>query len=1382
MNPNTVTYGQIKASGAKNLTQYMQMQSNQPSTPTQSKASGGSSSNSSASAAAGIVSKNTYDVKTQTYTDGSGNKFSMQQKDIPKGTVVINALTPSGGGSSGSSGGGSTATTTANASISSGVYDISTQTYTDNLGNKYSMAPNKVPENADIIKTSKDPITLSEESRSVIKEEPIYENVLDTDKYQDWINKRKTSFDEQTTKSVLLKSEQLKSRQDIERKRTLVKEKTIASTGYSDEFNKSLTKKRQTSYEIRQKRLGEQANKELEEDFEQRKTLFAKDIEAGRSSFVSRKQTGTKITTYEYQAPVVSQESGFYKYFSDKGKTISYIPDGSVMPSLTAAKQTETTSTVDLSDLLVKDKGLKDYTYADTKTFMPVDFEQREKSNYIAPVLGQPREVFDISDSAFKTQTELVFANKPNVIIDVAGMEIAKAGRSFLKDVFGVDLTKGKTLSKTSGGNEFALPDIQTDFSKGSLTSIEVKTNTVDFLGSKIPTLSATSQRDNNLFDNPIKNTVSTAYDATTSLAGGLAANMFSTRTTQSGYDYKSSYSLVLTGEIKAEQYKEQGFLNPKRMVLDEITSEVPKSIEDSYYLGKLGSETAGWFVLPTASMIGQASRAKNAEEMILPLAIGGAFRVVSPVLAKPASNLLAKANTGVENVLTKYLGSKAPVLASEIAPSIYNNLLTEDRVIKGLMVAGSAVEIGGLSFVPQEQKKEYIRQVGLMNAFVPAGYRIADTGLMLVDTAKVFAVASIGGTKIKPIKDFMDAVTYEKFIKTGGGTPISAVPETDQINLLRGIGENQKVSAMFDELGVDPLLYNTGAAYRSAYDSGYEILPKIGNYEGIGDFFAPVIHPIALGNVGLKARLLRKSPSMYDRYSLLSGKPSVEFTLAPRGTAVSFVGKNYTKTSYEQLKYLYGYSPVNKNIANYGSVSKIGKMNIDFSKTISDIEFGKTVSSRPFKNRDIRNLFGEDTFNTYFVDRSLVDVGTSSGRAIDLEGYFSSQSRAIGRTTESEIILNVPRTRVELAGSPLELNILGKKVTLLKDTRKFFRDRGYADYYIYHDLEVVPMNVYMTKTSAGNAMMLAPAVQQQKITAVRQLQASQQKQLTSGTDLEIKTTDLVNQTDLIKTSNKVFEEGGYTKEMKKLFGFRRFEQPFVPMILPLKDRESYSEPSSLKQITKSFAVKSKSTNIDLARYDGFYADRKTPVVYREANREPDRIIRDIYRTPDRTPDRLIDRLPDRVPDRLPERVPDRKITRIIIREDIRRTPPKRPRYDLGYQRIPTRVPEIRVPPRTPPNYFKYPSLFSMKGGLKTGFRREISSRKTKPIFQLKADLFRKFASAEKDIPVTEQTIKLRSDLWRRQGSFLAFIPTKDLLSKGFLTRIGLNSRKGLVL
>jgi len=55
---------------------------------------------------------------------------------------------------------------------------------------------------------------------------------------------------------------------------------------------------------------------------------------------------------------------------------------------------------------------------------------------------------------------------------------------------------------------------------------------------------------------------------------------------------------------------------------------------------------------------------------------------------------------------------------------------------------------------------------------------------------------------------------------------------------------------------------------------------------------------------------------------------------------------------------------------------------------------------------------------------------------------------------------------------------------------------------------------------------------------------------------------------------------------------------------------------------------------------------------------------------------------------------------------------------------------------------------------------------RTKPLLRVKSDFFRKFVTGEKDLVVSAENIKLIKNIRAAKGTFLGFIPTKELLAK----------------
>ena len=637
-------------------------------------------------------------------------------------------------------------------------------------------------------------------------------------------------------------------------------------------------------------------------------------------------------------------------------------------------------------------------------------------------------------------------------------------------------------------------------------------------------------------------------------------------------------------------------------------------------------------------------------------------------------------------------------------------------------------------------------------------GYRLTDAGIAVGKWAGVKALAPLKGYEMFSAQELMDDVSYSKFVETGGGTPVFRGTEQELIGSLQGVGESQRVSVVADRFGFDLQEAGIGAGFRSVGVKLPDVVePRMGNYEALTDFYSSSLHPISLSNVGLKNRLFKPLTSPYDRLSLEVTSPSVEFTLAPRGTAISFVGEEFTPSSYSNLKSIYGYNLVDYSL---DVPAKVGKIPMKLGQTFSELEYQKILmGGRPFKTRDVKSLIGDVAFDSYFVNKGD-DFATK-----DLGGFYSSQSRSIGATSEKEFLLGSARKRLELKGG-LEFSFLGKSY----DTKSIFRKLGFADAYVDVGFEVVPMNVEGVVPKAS----LLPVVPSGK----NQFLLDSKKELVSS---KTKVVDLTG--DLVDSSKPVLIArngvGGYSEELSEVFGKRNLERVSLPLVVKkgelVEDEPVYS---LKKSVDDSFyeSPSMKKTVLGYSRIDSRIS--KSNIYYDLSRRSGGGYV------PPRIPFRSVDRIPSKVPDiiRIPPRTPDRTIIRIPPRTPDRtiiRIPGRTPEP----QRIPPRYPEIRVPPYSPPvRYNQSLPRVNLGKGFNRGLGVDIKVNKTRPVFQLKADFFRRFASGEKDIPFTKENVLLRKKLWSRLGSARAFIPTKELLTRGYINRIGLGSGRGLVL
>ena len=1205
---------------------------------------------------------------------------SLPQSTVSSGSSKPQSVVPVTRTSSKSSSRSSGSSGSTSPQLSGGTYDVTTQTYTDSKGNKYSVPKEKVPSNATIIKSGSEPVIVPDPTpKPKVIVEDVYENVFDTKAYESYVVSKGSEFEAESKKVLEVKKKQLASLQNTERKRTLVKEKVIASTGSggsSDVVGQGLAKKRTSSYELRQKKLTEKVNKELEEDFESRKREYVKDVEGAKSRFVRREKVGTKTRVVEYVPVKVSKESEVAGYFIGKGVTIYEAPK---------EEEVQVSSTKKLSkyDLLGEIPKSKDTNLA---------------------YIGEYKDLTDISKEEFDAGVKNVVSESksiPELIVDKFVKRYSGLGEKW-RPVVGSGFKEVKAITKGEPKATFGLTALS--FSKDLL---------------------------------------STGYETVSDVAGGVLSAGSKTVLLNESTARLNEYSL-----------ESQNLLKPRATALKEFNDSYSKDVASDLYLGKQVAETASYFTpysfISSYSAVGQVSRAETVGEVVVPLALGGGFRLISPSVGKGLSGVINKTNVGLEGVLNKYLGSKLPVLEGVIATSKFSNLLSSEKVAKGLMYAGGLAEVGGMVLTPLEEKQDYLKQVGLVNALSPVGYRLTDAGIAVGKYGVVKALAPLKGYEVFSTKELMDDVTYNKFVETGGGTPIFRGTEQELIGSLQGVGESQRVGVVAERFGFDLQEAGIGAGFRSVGVKLPDVVePRIGNYEALTDFYSSSTHPISLSGVGLKNRLFKPLTSPYDRVSIEVTSPSIEFTLAPRGTAISFVGKEFTPSSYSDLKSIYGY-----NIVDYSLdvPAKVGKIPMSLGQTFSDLEYQKILmGGRPFKTRDVKSLIGDTAFESYFVNKG--DFATN-----DLSGFYSSQSRSIGATSEKEFLLGSARKRLELKGG-LEFSFLGKSY----DTKSIFRKLGFADAYVDVGFEVVPMNIEGVVPKSSVLPVVKDSGKQFLLDSKKEFVSSK----TNVVDLAGGSVD--SSKPVLVARNGV---GGYSEELSEVFGKRNLERVSLPLVVNKNGELVEEKPvySLKKSVDDSFykLPSMKKTVLGYSRIDSRIS--KSNIYYDLSRRSGGGYV------PLRIPFRSVDRIPSEVPDiiRIPPKVPDRIVPKTPERTFLRTPEPPR---------VPPRYPEIRMPPYVPPRRYNknLPSIKLDKGSIKR-FGKELKVNKTRPVFQLKADFFRRFVSAEKDIPFTKENVLLRKKLWSRLGSARAFIPTKELLTRGYINKIGLGSGRGLVL
>ena len=1084
-----------------------------------------------------------------------------------------------------------------------------------------------------------------------------YQDVLDSQAYQTYAEQQTQKFKERQQKEKALKEAELQSRISEQEQKYSVRERIkrqIESGTTTPELIQRIQKKREEIYTKEAEATSRAYEEAYAKSFEADKQKTTQEIESARGRFVKRVPVGVEyfkdeqgqqaVQDYiggltagglsptqaveEYKLSLARQTSTLKVTRDDtpfEGPVVYgnrdsfFTAEGNLKTKADYDKETATMNKLSVATRIVED------------SFKPtIDFGKAEKDVRFS---DEPeREKIIPFDSAYKTE---FVSGPPSDIGDKEyNLRIAEIERKLNPAYTFTDVlipsvqdklyNLGKEMSDFNKRWEFGVEPINAGVRinlKGEGFYNPVTEDTiVSQQGSKREVIYKPKRElgFGELYNLPIKNpltkTIGADYD--------IATDVFGTGLSYLSFDRANrNLSLNQLDKNIADLGKGVGgikYVNPKDVATAKLDKELEKNIQEEFNTSKLVVESAGYVVggpIATASILGQASRAKDVNEAIPPLLLGASIRVLSPKVMQSLSGVIGKINLRFEGTLDKYFGSKLPVPSNLFATRKFGDLLPEDKIAKGLLIGGASVEVAGLQVTPTDLQQEYIRKVGIFNAFTPIGYRATDFGIALGKSIAIKTLAPLKGFKTYEIEELMKPETFEKFSKTGGGTPIEIGDESVMIKRFQGI-EPQVVAKDFD---IDLEKSGQGLGFRSKGGKLYDIeLPSMSYYEaGYDSFYAPEVHPIALSGVGLKQKLFKPIGGAYDRVRLFIDSPSIEATFVETGTAIK-VG-DITLDSYKGVKDIYGFNIVDKGLDVGKSLSS--SFDIEPNVPLYKAEFEKIMlGGRPFKTREPLSWLGQGALDEFYFSAK----GSYSAQTGNL---ISSQSRALGITTEAEALLGVPRIRLDLPQTNLaSFNIFGKNISIPAPT-KLFRKLGFASAYVNVKGEMIPMNIERVMTPTSTSVVLS---------------GTQRKMLTSGN--AFLTGSGGNEVALLTPAvRKVSASGtgGMSDELRRVFGGYKLE-------------ESYPYGS---------------------------------LVSLSGNRIPSVVVRDVPRVPSvrfptRTSDRRIIARPDvlRVTDRVVDRVPDRTpVLRVPVRvPDVRI--PDRPTPI----RVPIRVPDIRVPPRTP--------------------------------------------------------------------------------------------------
>lgn len=1165
---------------------------------------------------------------------------------------------------------------------------------------------------------------------------PIYENVLDTEKYQAYLDAKKTEFEKEQAEKVKQKEIEVKAKQETERKRSLVKEKVMSAVSTAKDviggINASLAKRRSESYKARQEKIVEVANTELSKEFEEMKTKYESEAESAKKDYMVRKQTGTKYTTYTTTTVTPAPEFSVSQVSKDDNIPKVYTPQ------VQAGLRSGELKIVD--GRVVQSKPV---------SFISSNMSVKEYEKYLQDF------------------------NKPT----------SNAGSA--------------TLVLAPSVKEFKIQDYQMDVKK-SINIVPETRNASEYIS---PIISATSKKtgSSNLDDLKFKQAVESFSVAQTTIMKPLtestisqkvsAVNTFVADTTNLFAPYKNlSEGNFLSAVVKTPSY----------IVGTGATA-----------VGSVVGLSAGIGEFAGSQMIDYYGLQGSADERLIKLLSPESARktLYLPIEATKASSLVAGAglNLLAWEVSTGF--SKTQEVAGGVVKGTVESAFTDpikfgvetlvfDKAFKGLKLATGfsktsvAVESGKslakTSFLTKPVTSAYVQGEKI---FATTTYKVKVGGL-LGSSYEVVSKAIISKD------DVAKAMFNKNLLKIGGVKNASSLVDDVSKNIVN-VSDDVSV-AVKKSLGksvTDLVKIDGGDLTKFVSKTGKSKAGRINLNDLVGDFVftkaegVTYVRPIGLletakvsllgveKSVGLKKNVIEAEKRVLGSKSTVSSVLSVESIaqVSPREiVSKSIKDKVYSTTASGKKLYNVG---LNQGVSDSTSlVLQQTKNNLSsFRRVVVEPIVGKV---KGFKI-SLTGTKGKIVSAESFVDESKLISPLQKFKTTDISfttdaGEVVLSKVKVGKFPIQTVLLE-PAKKSVLEGTgagfqkPLTYRIKERVMNLLQepqkrlvDSQKLLTGETFTDI-IPKDIDIEKMLARFSTSAMsglGEASLksaqkgigkITPSTNVGSVATGSGLRLLVNQKIDSKTDsgLKVETkTDVASKTDTgrIRIGDEKIKDSFKTKSST----FTDVRTEFAKL------RDSTS--------TKSmFESASKQDSLSLFKVD--YSSQTINRVKTETRTRQDTRLRqdnalrfDLGRKQDYGL-------------KVSQKVDVR------LRQDLQ---PKTRTLEIEAQKLKTPFPKIVVsPPKTPVilKSIKTPSFRAPLDNIRK-IRERITIRKTKPIFQLKSDLFRKFASAERDIPVNPETIKLRGKLWGRLGSARAFIPTKQLLEKNYIKRIGFNSGK----
>ena len=1209
---------------------------------------------------------------------------SLPQSTVSSGSSKPQSVVPVTRTSSKNSSRSSGSSGSTSPQLSGGTYDVTTQTYTDSKGNKYSVPKEKVPSNATIIKSGSDPVIVPEPTpKPKVIVEDVYENVLDTKAYESYAVSKGSEFEAESKKVLEVKKKQLASLQNTERKRTLVKEKVIASTGSggsSDVVGQGLAKKRTSSYELRQKKLTEKVNKELEEDFESRKREYVKDVEGAKSRFVRREKVGTKTRVIEYAPAEVSKESEVAGYFIGKGVTIYEAPkeDKIIEVNKIESKKAETTSDFNISKLLVKTEDFK-LKPIDTKTSLqtPLSIVSSTKDSFQGASFVAPT-----SKEYFKDITSLK--------INETQSSIKEASSKLLSTDLSVPVSERIVASTKVIVKATELFSPYKDLGEGNLVGLV-----------KIPSYVAGS-----------------AGVAVSSLIG------------------LASKTSEFVGEKTVDYFDVKSGKTPLEKTLKLVGPEALVKVAELPFVGvKKGAD----FVPLVGSVVGfEVATGFSGSRSLVGNVVGG---TVESVVTDPIK-------FGVESLVysgfgRSVLGSGGVVSAESSAKALSKTSFLSVPKTVGFfegdkLIASTSYKLNVGGFLGRNYEvvaKSVISKSELAKSLVDKGLLKLGKGVsskLIGNRGKV--VSSVSSSKVI-ISDSKDIVLSDD-------------------SLIKWVGEGFKEVNVSGK-GASNLV---GELVLSDVKGSVFVRP-IGRVESIKSFLFPV------KETGLVSSVVSAEKRVMSAKNVFTSNIDVELAslVSPR-SLVDDAGR-VVGVSVDGARL---YSPSLSSPQKTGGLVELVKTSFSgFKQKVLGVDYsisgskGKTGFAQYFGDESVLISPVKD-----FVSTELSFV-TDKGKVVVSELKVDAMPRSLSVLSISKSGLSGVGEGFQKNGSSVVKKISENVKGLLSKPRELLGKGGDNLLTSVEKGSSVPSDSWVDKVLGANLTKVSgivsklPSVGLSEVgKGIGSLESKNLISVVSGAG-----------SGLVMLSKQVISKSSKSNLVSSVK-----DKVLVDSKVKDLSRNIFAESSegAFRSALRSEYASASNLNVDSSIYSK--SDSMVRVIPKigYSKKVSDKTI---------TSFKDLSRLKDNVSYNTVTAFRLKSVQRVSERTDLR-TPTKEISLVLPKQKIDTKIAPVVVPPYssiTRVSVRRVPRSDLVRKPI-VGVSNSFRVRKVRPVFQLKADFFRRFVSAEKDIPFTKENVLLRKKLWSRLGSARAFIPTKELLTRGYINKIGLGSGRGLVL